>query len=116
MWRLQTEESDATAVRPYQDDRIIINLSVWEDLTSLRDFVYQSAHNSAMKRRREWFDRMTDAYVVLRWVPLDHRPRIAEAVERMEQLKRHGPSPVAFTFRESYPLPGEPAAPSISPQ
>ena len=116
VWRLQTEEGDATAVRPYQDDRIIINVSVWEDLTSLRDFVYRSAHNSVMKRRREWFDRMTDAYVALWWVPLDHRPTIAEAVERMEHLKRHGPSPVAFTFQESYPTPGAPAAASISPQ
>jgi hypothetical protein len=32
VWRLQTEHGDATALRPYSDDRIIINLSVWQDL------------------------------------------------------------------------------------
>jgi hypothetical protein len=59
-----------------------------------------------MKRRREWFERMTEAYVALWWVPLDHRPTIAEAVERIEHLKRHGPSPIAFTFLQSCPMPG----------
>jgi hypothetical protein len=114
VWRLQTEQGDATAVRPYEDDRIIINLSVWEDLTSVRDFVYRSAHSGVMKRRREWFDGMTDTYVALWWVPPDHRPTIAEALERLEYLKRHGPSPVAFTFRESYPMPSAPAGASIN--
>lgn len=32
VWRLQTEDGDATAIRPYQDLRILINLSVWADL------------------------------------------------------------------------------------
>ena len=105
VWRFQTEEGDATAIRPYDDDRIIINLSVWEDLNSLRAFVYQSAHNSIMKRRREWFDRLTDAYVALWWVPRGHRPTIAEGVERMEHLKRHGPSSMAFTFRQFFSVP-----------
>ena len=105
VWRFQTEEGDATAIRPYDDDRIIINFSVWEDLDPLRDFVYRSGHNHLMKRRREWFERLTDAYLALWWVPRDHRPTIAEAVERMEHLKRHGPSTVAFTFRDCFPAP-----------
>jgi hypothetical protein len=74
VWRFQTEQGDATGVRPYDDDRIIINFSVWEDLDSLRNFVYRSAHAGILKRRREWFDRLTDAYVALWWVPAAHRP------------------------------------------
>jgi hypothetical protein len=105
VWRFQTEQGDATAVRPYDDDRIIINLSVWEGLTSLRDFVYRSAHADIMKRRREWFDHFTDAYVALWWVHAAHRPTVAEATARLEHLKLHGPSPEAFTFREFYPAP-----------
>ena len=103
VWRFQTEQGNATSLRPYDDDRIIINFSVWEDLESLRTFVYRSAHNTVMKRRREWFELLTDAYVALWWLPRDHRPTIAEAVERLEHLKRHGPSVVAFTFREFFP-------------
>jgi hypothetical protein len=105
VWRFQTEEGDATAVRPYDDDRIIINLSVWDNPDSLRAFVYQSAHSSVMKRRREWFERLTDVYVALWWVLRDHRPTIVEAVERLEYLKRHGPSAVAFTFKDVLPPP-----------
>jgi hypothetical protein len=49
------------------DDRLIINFSIWEDFDALRDFVYRSAHAGILKRRREWFERLSDAYVVL-WV------------------------------------------------
>jgi tRNA-Thr(GGU) m(6)t(6)A37 methyltransferase TsaA len=74
-------------------------------LSSLRDFVFRSAHAAVMKRRREWFERLTDEYIALWWVLADHRPTVPEAVARIEHLKRHGPSPEAFTFRESYPAP-----------
>jgi Domain of unknown function (DUF3291) len=58
-----------------------------------------------MKRRREWFERLTDSYLALWWVPASHRPTIAEAVERLEYLKHYGPSPHAFTLREPFPAP-----------
>jgi hypothetical protein len=60
-----------------------------------------------MRRRREWFEPMSEAFLVLWWVPLGHRPSIAEATARLERLRRHGPSPEAFTFRHSFPQPGE---------
>jgi hypothetical protein len=105
VWRLQSEYGDATAVRPYDDDRIIINLSVWQDLDSLREFVYRSSHAQVMKRRREWFERLTDLYITLWWVPAGHRPTVEEAVARVEHLKQYGPSLEAFSFREFYASP-----------
>jgi Domain of unknown function (DUF3291) len=105
VWRFQTEEGNATAVRPYDDDRIAINFSVWEDVESLRNFVYRGDHATIMKRRREWFDKLDELYMVLWWVPTGHRPTVQEAVARLEHLKQHGPSPEAFTFRELYPAP-----------
>lgn len=105
VWRLQSEHGDATAVRPYDDDCIIINLAVWQDLDSLREFVYRSTHSQVMKRRREWFERLTDAYIALWWVPAGHRPTVEEAVARVEHLKRHGPSLEAFSFRELHATP-----------
>ena len=30
VWRFQTDEGNATAVRPYDDDSILVNLSVWD--------------------------------------------------------------------------------------
>jgi len=110
VWRLQTEDGDATAVRPYEDTGILINLSVWEDLEALRAYVYRSAHAGVMRRRREWFERFERVYVALWWVPGGHHPTVAEAVERLGHLERHGPTPFAFSFGEAFGPDGVPIA------
>lgn len=107
VWRLQTEEGDATAIRPFDNENMLVNMSVWKDVESLRRYVYHSAHVEVMRRRREWFEPMSEAFLVLWWVPLGHRPSVAEAIARLEHLRRHGPSPDAFTFRHPFPQPGE---------
>ncbi|MGA8261292.1 MAG: DUF3291 domain-containing protein [Arenicellales bacterium] len=104
VWRLQTDEGDATSLRPMGDD-MLVNMSVWEDLGSLRDFVYRSGHVDIMRRRREWFEHMGEAYVVLWWVPRGHRPSLEEAQGRLMHLRRNGPSPHAFSFRKAFPAP-----------
>jgi hypothetical protein len=102
VWRFQTEDGDATAVRPYEDARILINLSVWDDLDALRAYVFRSAHADALGRRRYWFERFVWVYVALWWVPAGHRPTITEAVERLAHLERLGPSAAAFPFAEPF--------------
>jgi len=103
LWRLQTEEGDATAIRPYpENENMAVNLSVWTDADALRRFVFQSAHVEIMRRRREWFEKMDEAYLVLWWVPKGHRPSVEEAKARLELLRQKGPSPEAFTFRQVY--------------
>jgi hypothetical protein len=104
VWRLQTEDGDATAIRPFQDERIMVNLSVWESLEDLRTFVYASRHLDVMRRRREWFHRM-DAYLALWWVPAGTIPTVAEAKDRLQLLAGNGPGPDAFTFRVPFPAP-----------
>jgi hypothetical protein len=115
VWRLQTEDGDATAVRPYADERILINLSVWTDLAPLQAFVFRSAHTDVMRHRREWFERFPDQYLALWWVPAGHRPTVAEAVERLAHLQAHGPTAHAFTFREAYDPDGVPLKQSSRP-
>jgi heme-degrading monooxygenase HmoA len=104
VWRLQTEDGDATAIRPFEDERIMVNLSVWESLEALRTFVYASRHLDVMRRRREWFHRM-DAYLALWWVPAGTIPTVAQAKDRLERLAGNGPGPDAFTFRVPFPAP-----------
>jgi hypothetical protein len=106
VWRLQTEDGNATSVRPFEDESILVNMSVWESREALADFVYRSAHTPVMRRRREWFHQMAEAYLVLWWVPAGHIPSTAEARERLEHLRVHGPTPYAFTVREPFPPPG----------
>ena len=100
VWRFQTEEGNATAVRPYDDDRILVNMSVWVSADHLAEFVYRSAHAEYLRRRREWFERMTETNAALWWVPAGHIPTIEEGIERLEHLRANGPSPHAFTFRD----------------
>jgi Domain of unknown function (DUF3291) len=107
VWWLQTEDGDATAIRPYADDRILINLSVWEDLAALQTFVFRSAHTDVMRHRREWFERFPEAYLALWWVPVGHRPSVEEAVARLAYLQAHGPGGHAFTFRQAYDPSGQ---------
>lgn len=104
VWRLQTAEGNATALRPI-DDTTLVNMSVWEDAESLSRFVFKSAHVEIMRRRGEWFERMKEAYLVLWWVPNGHRPTVEEALARLALLRKHGPTPEAFTFRTAFPPP-----------
>jgi hypothetical protein len=101
VWRLQTDEGNATAIRPFDDDRMIVNMSVWESIDALAEFVYRSDHVAVMRRRREWFERIR-IYMVLWWVPTGHTPSVDEAIERLEHLRAHGPTPHAFTFKARY--------------
>ena len=106
VWRLQTEDGDATAVRGFGDDRLIVNMTVWESLEALADFVFGGFHAEVMRRRREWFARMRDPYTVLWWVPAGVRPTVADAEERLASLHGHGPTAFAFTVRRPFPPPG----------
>lgn len=105
VWRLQSDDGDATAFRPL-GEHVLVNLSVWRDVESLAEYVYRSAHVEILRRRREWFDRMESSHMVLWWIPAGHRPDVAEALARLEQLRADGPSAAAFTFAQPFGPPG----------
>lgn len=107
IWRLQTEDGNAMAIRPFEDERMAINMSVWESLESLQQFVYRSAHVGPLRDRNEWFEAIEGPILVLWWIPVGHIPTVAEAIERLQYLKQHGPSAHAFTFRVPFPAPGD---------
>ncbi|TDC92123.1 DUF3291 domain-containing protein [Saccharopolyspora aridisoli] len=116
VWRLQTEDGDATAIRAFHWDvgdssGVIVNMSVWRDVDSLAAFVHGELHRRVLKRRREWFQRMSEAYTACWWIPAGHRPATEEAEERLLHLRSHGPAPYAFTLRTSYPSPDTGATP-----
>jgi hypothetical protein len=105
VWRLQGEGSDATSLRPFEDNFIIVNMSVWQNLESLKNYVYKSAHTDILKRRAEWFEKVQEAMVVMWWIPQGHIPTVTEAKERLEHLRAHGSSEFAFSFREAFAAP-----------
>jgi hypothetical protein len=106
VWRLQTEDGNATAIRPYADDaRMAINMSVWESLDALQHFVYRSGHVGTLRDRKLWFEPIEGPILALWWIPAGHIPTVAEAQERLQHLKERGPTAHAFTFRTSFPPP-----------
>jgi hypothetical protein len=116
VWRLVDDGGqDSTGLRPDgADDMLLINCSVWESVQALKDFTYRSGHLKVLSRRREWFTKMSEHHQALWWVPVGHRPTIAEAMERVALLREGGDGPRAFTFRDPYPAPATSPAPALS--
>jgi Domain of unknown function (DUF3291) len=104
VWRLQTEAGNATYFRPYPgDDRILLNMSVWETMDALKNYVYRTAHADVLRLRDDWFEKFAGVYLALWWVPAGRRPGIDEAKKRLAHLEQHGPTQFAFTFKAAFP-------------
>ncbi|WP_033824721.1 DUF3291 domain-containing protein [Kitasatospora sp. MBT63] len=104
-WRLQDHTGDATAIRVFDDDWLIVNMSVWRDPQSLSAYVYGPVHRAVLSRRRQWFAAPVEAMTALWWVPAGHRPTPAEAERRLTGLRAAGPTPEVFTLRHTFPAP-----------
>lgn len=102
VWRLQTDDGDATAKRVFEDERILFNLSVWESIDALEAYVYASSHRKAVQRRAEWFERPQKPPLVLWWIEAGQIPNEQEAKDRFQRLWNNGPGPEAFTFRKRF--------------
>jgi hypothetical protein len=107
IWRLQTEEGNATAIQAFDDPMLLVNISVWESVDALKHYVYRSLHLELLKERDQWFHKMADSHQVLWWLPAGHIPTVAEAKQRLESLRRIGPSEFAFTFARPFPNPDQ---------
>lgn len=104
VWRLQTEEGDATGIDYFGPDKIV-NMSVWESIEDLHNYVYRTAHVEIMRRKKEWFSKLATSHLVLWWVPRGHKPTVEEAHAKLELIQVRGPTQEAFTFKDAYPPP-----------
>ena len=105
VWLLKSDNGQgATGFRPYDDERIIVNMSVWESIEALHEFVYYSKHVEPYRQRADWFEKMKTPILALWWIPAGHIPTIDEAKERLDYLEQHGATPYAFTFKERFTI------------
>lgn len=104
VWRLKSDSGNATDIRAFDDERVLINLSVWETLSALQRYAYDGPHAVVLRRRHEWFEKL-NVYVVLWWLPAGTLPTVEAAQERLTYLTHHGPTPYAFTFARAFPAP-----------
>ncbi|WP_298553427.1 DUF3291 domain-containing protein [uncultured Algibacter sp.] len=101
IWRLQDEDKDeATAI--FQDDSLIINMSVWENLESLFNYTYNSGHIKVFKRKKEWFSKMKMMHMAFWYVPEGYEPTFQDAKNRLDYLNKHGDTPYAFSFKSKF--------------
>ncbi|MEU5973230.1 DUF3291 domain-containing protein [Streptomyces sp. NPDC047315] len=105
VWRLKDETGDATDIRIFDDEWIVVNMSVWRDKDALTTFMYQGTHRELLARRHEWFERVREAMSTLWWIPAGHRPTVAEAENRLRLLRTEGPTERAFTLNRAFPAP-----------
>ena len=103
VWRLQDESGNATDIKPFGDELEIVNLTVWTDIDALADFTYRSDHVEFLRRRRDFFEAPSQPILCLWWIEEGTIPSVEGAIERLEHLRRHGPTPTAFTFRQRFP-------------
>jgi hypothetical protein len=102
IWRLKDDHNNATAIKVYEDEFLLVNMSVWKDIDSLFQFAYQSQHLEIFKRRREWFEKMAQMHMALWFVPDGHHPSVEEATQRLDYLRTHGETPHAFSFKKRF--------------
>jgi hypothetical protein len=105
VWRLKDDTNNATTLNFFDDERIIINMSVWESVDALTNYAYKTQHVEFLKKRLNWFEKMSEAHMALWYIPAGHVPTPAEAIERLTHLRTHGESQHAFTFRSKF-VPG----------
>ena len=105
IWRLKSDSGNATDIQAFDDPHLIVNLSVWKSVETLKEFTYKTAHVGIMRQRKKWFHVLKEAYVVLWWIPAGHIPTIQEAIDKLNLLREKGSTPEAFDFRQIFPAP-----------
>jgi hypothetical protein len=105
VWRLKDESNNAASFNPYNNEKIIINISVWDTIETLEHFTYKTFHTDFLRRRKEWFTKYGKVNYALWWIKKDAFPTIDKCVEQLEYLKVHGPTEKAFNFKTKFPKP-----------
>jgi len=106
VWRLKDDSNNATGIKAFDDDQLIVNMSVWGSIEDLEAFVYKGSHVEVLRRRKEWFSRMK-FYMVMWYVRAGTVPTLEEAKTRLEYLEKNGSSLYAFDFKSKFAAPVE---------
>ena len=102
LWRIQSEKSKAIHTNPVEDEKILFNMSVWESLEQLRQYVYYTQHVDFIKNKKIWFDLLSEQHLVLWWVTAGHLPTGDDAKSRLKTIQEKGSGAEGFTFANSY--------------
>ncbi|HTR12165.1 MAG TPA: DUF3291 domain-containing protein [Roseiarcus sp.] len=96
VWRLKDDSNNATAIRPFDDPDMLVNMSIWESVEALERFVWATVHKQFYNRKGAWFEKLTTPHFVMWTIEAGHIPDLEEAKARLEHLASHGDSDYAF--------------------
>jgi Domain of unknown function (DUF3291) len=112
IWRFRASDATPDASRvfkdlfvPFEPERLFYNMSIWESPEYLRQYVFKTAHAETLLDKSHWIAELDRPHLALWWVPVDHRPTVAESAERLRVVHEKGPTPFAFTFKNCFPKP-----------
>jgi len=108
VWRLTDEDGQPSSYVdiPGNDDPfVIINYSIWEDVDSLKHFIYKTGHFAYLRRRAEWFESANQPTSAAWWIPAGTIPSVGEAFRRVAHLQTNGPSEEAWPLTKPWPKP-----------
>lgn len=102
MAEILAHRSDAT-----EDNLHILTMAGWQGVEAMHRFAYRDPlHVEGMKRLRDWVDRSEGATMVLFWAPRGARVTLDAAWDRLQMLRRDGPTPEAFSLQQRFAAPG----------
>lgn len=102
IWRLEDESGDATSIQAFADPKMIVNMSVWANIDSLKDFMFRTHHRDFLRRKSEWFEQLSKDSYVLWWIEDGHIPTLEEAISKLEFLRENGDTAQAFSFKSNF--------------
>lgn len=110
VWRLEDDDDldGATSLRLPGTTETLVNMSVWEDVETLFQFVYKTVHKRLVDDRMKWFEPLSERHTVLWWIEKNHTPTLDEAAERLDRIRKDGPGPLAFDFESPFGAAGTP--------
>lgn len=105
VWRLKDDSNNATSINPFNDDKIIINMSIWESVEELKNFAFKTDHVEIYLKRANWFERPTEATTALWWVKKGEYPTAEDGRDRLLHLRQQGETEYAFSFKKLFDKP-----------
>jgi len=101
IWRFKDEDKEEVAL-VFNDDTLIVNISVWENSAALFNYTYRSGHIEVFKRKKEWFSKINMLHMAFWYVPEGYKPTLHDAKIRLDYLNTHGETPYAFSFKSQF--------------
>jgi len=108
VWRLTDDDGGSSSyveVEGLNDPKAIVNYSIWEDLESLKTFMFKTHHVDFLRRRKDWFEPSTEATSACWWIAAGEIPSVDEAYRRVLTLRQDGPTDQAWPINSPFPKP-----------